>query len=99
MDEVPIWVTEVPAGEESVKGMFTAEPEAVLRRLPAERLRDSLSAICGAVVGFLGDVKRVGSYRLKEIEIHVEVTAEGGVNLIGTTKLGGTGAIKLTFAE
>jgi hypothetical protein len=47
----------------------------------------------------LDDVKQISSFKLKEVTIQVEVTAEGGIELVGTAKLGGKGAITLTFAE
>jgi hypothetical protein len=36
---------------------------------------------------------------LKELEVGIELTAEGGVNLIGTAKVGGTASLKLTFVH
>jgi hypothetical protein len=47
----------------------------------------------------LNDVKQVGGFQLKQVTIQVEVTAEGGIELVGTAKLGGKGAITLTFSE
>jgi hypothetical protein len=36
---------------------------------------------------------------LKELEVGIELTAEGGVSLIGTAKAGGTASLKLTFVR
>jgi translation elongation factor EF-1beta len=36
-------------------------------------------------------------FGLKQIEVGVEITAEGGVNLIGTMTAGATASISLTF--
>jgi hypothetical protein len=36
---------------------------------------------------------------LKELEVGVELTAEGGVSLIGSAKVGATASLKLTFGH
>jgi hypothetical protein len=42
-------------------------------------------------------VKAVGGFELAEVQVAVELTAEGGVNLIGNLTAGAKGAIQLTF--
>lgn len=37
-------------------------------------------------------------YRLTEVQVQLEITAEGGVALIGSVKAGAKGAITLTFS-
>jgi hypothetical protein len=39
----------------------------------------------------------VGDYELHEVKLQVEISAKGGVNLVGTAEAGGKGAITLTF--
>ncbi len=63
----------------------------------ADRLRRSLSEFSAGMTEVLRDLKRVGEIPLKEVQLTVEVTAEGGVALIGTAKAGAKGAITLTF--
>ncbi|OYD92468.1 hypothetical protein CDG76_23360 [Nostoc sp. 'Peltigera membranacea cyanobiont' 210A] len=98
MDTIPILVS-LPDKDEEVKGIFSLDAEVVLRDIPTELLRDNLNKLCQGVGTLLNDIKKVGGFRLKEVTVQVEVSAEGGVELIGTAKVGGKGAITLTFAE
>jgi len=98
METIPFLVS-LPDEDEQVKGIFSPETDIVVRDLPTERLRENLNKVCLGIASMLDDVKKVGDFKLKEVTIQVEVTAEGGIELVGTAKLGGKGAITLTFAE
>ena len=98
MDTIPFLVS-LPDEDEPVKGLFSAETEVALRELPTELLRKNLSSVCQGMASMLSDIEELGRFRLKEVTVQVEVTAEGGIELVGTAKLGGTGAITLTFSE
>jgi len=41
--------------------------------------------------------EKSNDFKLKQIEVGIEISAEGGVNLIGTLTAGAKTAIKLTF--
>lgn len=101
METIPIIVTLPDEDEdrENVKGILSSASEIVLKDLPVAILQANLNRICNGVITLVNDVKAVGNFRLKEITIQVEISAEGGVELIGTAKLGGKGAITLTFSE
>jgi hypothetical protein len=98
METIPFLVS-LPDEDEQVKGIFSSDSDIVVRDLPTERLRENLNKVCQGVASMVNDVKQVGNFQLKQITIQVGVTAEGGVELIGTAKLGGKGAITLTFSE
>ncbi len=98
METIPFLVN-LPDEDEQVKGIFSTETDIVVRHLPTERLSENLNKVCQGVASMVSDVKKIGSFQLKQITIQVEVTAEGGIELIGTAKLGGKGAITLTFSE
>lgn len=98
METIPFLVS-LPDEDEEVKGIFSADTDIALRDLPTDLLKKNLSAVCQGVASVLSDVKKVGDFRLKEVTVQVEVTAEGGIELVGTAKLGGKGAITLTFSE
>ncbi|MDJ0592012.1 MAG: hypothetical protein QNJ72_18825 [Pleurocapsa sp. MO_226.B13] len=103
MSDIPFLVSlpEQDADEE-VKGLFSSRGSkdvVAVRNIPTDRLKKNLSSVCQGLAETLQDIKAVGNFRLKEVSIEVEVTAEGGVELIGTAKLGGKGAITLTFSE
>ena len=108
MDTLPIWVDsvsvdEIPTEMRGTKAIFGARGEAVLKHLPLDTLRESLSGVCKSAASMLTEVRKdmehVGGFRLKQVAIQVEINAEGGVQLIGTAKVGGKGAITLTFGE
>lgn len=97
MDTIPFLVS-LPDEEEHAKGIFSTV-DIVVCELPTDQLRENLTNVCQGVAAVLTDIKKVAGFKLKEVTIEVEVTAEGGIMLIGTAKLGGKGAITLTFSE
>jgi hypothetical protein len=103
MSNIPFLVsTPDQTSDEEVKGIFASKGSkdlVVLKDIPTDKLRENLSSVCQGLAEALQDIKAVGNFTLKEVTIQVEVTAEGGVELIGTAKLGGKGAITLTFSE
>lgn len=98
MESIPFLVS-LPDEDDQVKGIFSPDADIAVRELPTERLRENLTRVCEEVASMVKDVKKIGSFQLKQLTIQVEVTAEGGIELIGTAKLGGKGAITLTFSE
>ncbi|MHB8117432.1 MAG: Pepco domain-containing protein [Methanothrix sp.] len=102
MKEIPFLVALPEENAESDQmGLFRRGPNADIgfRQVPIEILKKNLAGISSAMLNVLGDIKQVGQFKLKEITIEVEVSADGGVSLIGTANLGGKGAISLTFSE
>ncbi len=103
MKDLPIWVTEVATKNEGTKGFFSTSTEAVLKRVSLETLRASLGDTCQSVVtlleGIRDDLGEVGGFKLKQVAVQVEINAEGGVELVGTAKVGAKGAFTLTFGE
>lgn len=63
-----------------------------------DKLRESFSRLSDSMAEVLRDVRRAGDFQLQTVQLQVEVTAEGGVQLVGTAKAGVKGAISLTFA-
>jgi hypothetical protein len=103
MDSIPFLVA-LPekAGENEEMGMFSnleRDADIGLRQIPVDVLRSNLANISLSVLNVLEDIKQVGRFKLKEVTLEVEVSASGGVSLIGTANLGGKGAISLKFTE
>ena len=69
-----------------------------LVEVDADKLRRSLGEFATTIHGVLEDIKQVGEIPLKEVQLSVEVSAEGGVALIGSAKAGVKGALTLTFS-
>ncbi|AGA90748.1 hypothetical protein Thimo_1983 [Thioflavicoccus mobilis 8321] len=61
-------------------------------------LATSLRDLTAQLGELFGDLRAVGGYELQEVQVGLEISAEGGFNLIGSAKAGGKGAITLTFA-
>lgn len=99
MEQLPILVSKVDSFDGQTKALFLPDADTILEHIPIEKLQANLSNVCMGLTRALSDIKEVGNFRLKEVSIQVEVTASGGVNLIGTATLGGKGAITLKFVE
>jgi hypothetical protein len=68
--------------------------------IPIDRLRASLSDLVSKLKVATSDlIAKSEGFSLKELEVGVELTAEGGVSLIGTAKVGGSASLKLTFVH
>ena len=61
-------------------------------------LAASLQDLTGELSTLFADIRRVGQFELEQVQVGLEISAEGGFNLIGSAKAGGKGAITLTFA-
>jgi hypothetical protein len=99
MDTLPVWVADIVEQDGQTKSLFEVDADVVLKHLDVNRLRDRMKTVCGSVSQLFADIQKVGQFRLQEVTIQVEITAEGGVELIGTAKVGGKGAITLKFIE
>jgi hypothetical protein len=68
-----------------------------VQHVSVDQLHQSLKDLTGALATVLAEVKAVGGYELSEVQVGVELTAEGGVRLIGNLTAGAKGALQLTF--
>ncbi len=68
--------------------------------IPVERLKASLSDLVAKLrAATIELAAKADGLSLKELEVGIEVTAEGGVSLIGSAKAGGTASLKLTVVR
>jgi len=67
--------------------------------IPVETLRANFRECTQMLSEALGDIHNVGTFELQEVEVGVEVSAEGGVQFVGTAKVAGSGSIKLKFTK
>jgi Trypsin-co-occurring domain 1 len=81
------------------KGIFGSGP-VVPVDIPVERLKASLADMVAKLRAATADLAaKADGLSLKELEVGIELTAEGGVSLIGTAKASGTASLKLTFVH
>jgi hypothetical protein len=96
-------VDEDIADERGTMGIFRRSPGEVELRsvsVPVHRLRESLVRACKTLVDVLEDVSHATTgMKLREAQVHFEVSASGGVQFVGTAEVKGTGAITLVFRE
>ncbi|MFA1550320.1 Pepco domain-containing protein [Actinomadura chokoriensis] len=87
--------------QDSTMGLFSAaDGEALLRHIPLDVLRENLRRTSDSLRALLGDLAdSTERFRLKEAQIGVEVSAEGGIQIIGTAKVGTKANIILVFGE
>ncbi len=71
---------------------------AAARQVPVGALKRNLERLSSGLMSTLEGVRSVGRFELTEVTLSVEVSAEGGVSILGTgAKAAGKGAITLTF--
>ena len=61
-------------------------------------LAASLRGLSAQLGELFAGIREVAGFELQEVEVGLEISAEGGFNLIGNAKAGGKGAITLSFA-
>lgn len=69
-----------------------------VKNFDTAELRKSFTGLVENLSAVFADLKQVGGFELKEVQVSVEVGAEGGVSLLGTVKASAGGAITLTFS-
>ncbi|MBF0453044.1 MAG: hypothetical protein HQK75_20250 [Candidatus Magnetomorum sp.] len=67
--------------------------------MDVSKLRQSLADFSEGISEICSDIQHVGTFKLKQVEVLVELTAEGGFALFGLAKVGTKGAINLTFTD
>jgi len=101
MDAIDVFALDVPDDDNDAKGgLGQASAEAVLKRIPVSTIQRNLNTFVQSMSGALKEVSSLGGdFGLREIVLNVEVTASGGVVLIGTAKVEGKGSISLRFSK
>jgi hypothetical protein len=94
MSKLPVIVA--PTAQPGTLGIL--EPESLVAEIDTDRLRQALSGLSAQIGEVLQDIRAVGDFRLTQVQVAVEISAEGGVALIGSAKAGAKGAIQLTFS-
>ena len=102
---IPVVVSEPIADEDSdekrIFGRGANGGEFLVKQLPVTTLGQRISGIAtdlDAMVANVREERQQTGLRLTEVTVQLEVTAEGGVNLIGTATVGASAGITLTFA-
>ncbi|MFC5214497.1 hypothetical protein [Streptomyces coerulescens] len=96
---LPFWVTVTDDGADDSMGLFNSrDGEAVLRAVPLGPLRKNLADTVDALQQLFADAAaRGGTLPLAEAQLSFQVTAGGGVQLVGTGQVQGTRGLTLVF--
>ncbi len=97
MSTISVVVEETDEPQSGTLGVLT--PGSRIKEIDTDKLRQSVSKLSEQISGIFADIKKVSEFQLKQVQLSVEISAEGGVALIGTAKAGVKGAITLTFSE
>ena len=96
MSAEPSYILLLPAAshEASAKGLLPSAVAAV--KLDPAALQKNLAAFVGAFAAALEPLPPdIHGFRIDEIEIVVEISGEGSVQLVGGVKVGASGGITL----
>ena len=99
-DSLPFLIS-IDEEDDDTMGLFRrGERPVVLRDIPVAVLRRSVERTVAALQQvFDGVTDETGRLRLQEAQFCFEVSAKGGLNLVGTTEVASKAAITLTFRE
>lgn len=96
MEEYTISIIGKDSCELEPKGK--AETHFSYRNLPINTLQANLTDFITRLGTSFENIKtEMSNYALDEIEINVEVSASGGISLVGSIEAGATGGIMLRF--
>ncbi|MFF5932855.1 hypothetical protein [Streptomyces sp. NPDC012508] len=87
------------SGEKGIFGRGTGEGS--VRTIPVAVLRENLQRMVNGLQQVLGEVRvPEGGMTLQQAQVSFEITATGGITLVGTSaQVGAKGAITLTFGS
>ncbi|KDN78712.1 Pepco domain-containing protein [Streptomyces olindensis] len=96
---LPFWVTVTEEGDDDSMGMFgRGGGEPALRSVPLGPLRKNLTETIDALQQLFEDAAaRGGALPLAEAQLSFQVTASGGIQLVGTGQMQGTRGLTLVF--
>ena len=85
--------------QDSMGGLFRrGDVDVVVRNIPVEALRENLRATVDALHSLFDELTSDShTVQLREAQVGFEVSASGGIQLIGTAEVGAKGAITLVF--
>jgi len=99
-ETLPFIVAKHPASANTMGVFPRPEREIMFAAVRVSELSENIRAAVATLASVFDEAAReAGRLRLREVQIGLEVTASGGVRLVGTSEVGATGAITLTFSE
>lgn len=97
MATIPVLVDDTSASPSGTLGGTVLSPAPVLKEIDTETIQHGLNQLSEQIADLVQQTKQVSGVHLKQVQVQVGITAEGGIALIGLAKAGVSGAITLTF--
>jgi hypothetical protein len=79
------------------KGMLSKQTAQMVANVDTDSLKKNLNDLMENLSDVFSAQQERSPFGLKQVEVGVEITAEGGVNLIGSITAGAKASITLTF--
>ncbi len=99
MSTIPVIVEQTGEVRSGNFGALQSSNRILTTPMDTGKIKDSLSTFSSEISTMLQGVQTNGDFHLSEVELKAELSAEGGVTLIGTAKAGMAGAITLKFSR
>jgi hypothetical protein len=85
--------------EDNSKGLFGNSSSTKINEVDSDELKSNLNELIANLSGVLDNVKSTDGYKLKQFTVGVEISAKGGVSLIGKLEAGAKAAVSLVFEK
>lgn len=89
------FIVDNPRGD-SRKGVFDKIDTTTIK-LPVDKLKKEFLDVQDGLSELFKDANSVGDFKLKKITLGIEMSVEGGINIVATAKAESKGTINLTF--
>lgn len=98
VDTLPFIVS--AEGDAGTMGLFSRDGLAELKHIPVVDIQANLLRVVNPLREMLSELAaKADGMPLKEAQIGLEISAEGGVQFVGTAKVGAKAAITLVFGR
>lgn len=94
---IRVLVAATPSGDETKSLLSSKDSGLILKDIDIAKLKSNLKQFTEGISEILPEIPSSGSIRLKQFTAGVELSAEGGVTLVGSLKAGAKASITLTF--
>ncbi len=84
-------------GTLTTKGLAKSTAESVIADVDLDTLKTNLEQLRAQVAQLFAADQAEPGFRLKQVTAGIEISAEGGVRLIGSLTVGAKAAVTLTF--
>ena len=87
----------VPTSSGTLSGRGGRSLPPGIREIDSAELANKMQELSEQLGEVFGKVETIGKFKLNKVELGIEISGEGGINLIASGKVGGKGSIKLVF--